>query len=341
MLYIVLTFDYEIYFGKNNETEDEVLFKPTDQILDILNEYNLTGTFFADVCSVDAYNRQNPASDYPKKFTEQIKKLTGKGQDVQLHIHPHWITARYNGGWNIEPSTYRIHYFMEQAGKAGTTAEQIIDNGIHYLTDTLTPINRGYQCYAFRAGGYCLQPEEKLLNLLASKGIKIDSSVAIGKELHTETHDFDYKREYKKLNWNIGSGIYEVPIGSVKNSLIRRAIPCTGAQTMKKEPPKGEGISGSILNKPNIVSRFIHYNKNYREFGLENTHYKQLLFGLNQYRKKYHTDIQDCYVAVICHPKAMETVTLNNMRIFLEKMKANEKWVKIASLLDVKSMMRR
>lgn len=333
MLNVILTFDYEIFFGRNNASEKEILFDPTYRIIEALDKYGVKGCFFADVCSIEAYKREHPANDYPERFHDQIVEVMQRGHDVQLHIHPHWITARYDGQWVIDPKTYRLHGFIENRAY-GIDAEEIIDGGIRFLNDSLKPVNPNYLCYGFRAGGYCLEPKAELLKLLSKRGIMIDSSVAIGKKLITEAHFFDYKKEYRKLNWDIGSGIMEIPIGSTKNDLIKRITPNSGFQHMKKEPAKGEGIGGTNPPKPSAVKRLIHFMQNYKEFGLENNSYKQLLYGLNVYRKKYDTDHGDAYVSIICHPKSMERTTMENMNVFLDKIQECGKWVRIVPLTD-------
>lgn len=338
MLNVVLTFDYEIFFGRNDASEKEILFDPTDRIVDLLDEYGVKGCFFADVCSIQAYQRECPASDYPQRFRAQMQETEQRGHDVQLHLHPHWITARYDGQWLIDPKTYRIHSFIGNQ-IYGIDAEEMIDVGIGYLNDSLKPVNSDYLCCAFRAGGYCLEPGGELTKLLSDRGIVIDSSVAIGKRLMTEAHNFDYKKDYPKLNWDIGNGIMEIPIGSTKNSLIRRIMPDSGAQPMVKEPAKGEGISGTNPPKPNAVKRLIHFAQNYQEFALENNSYRQLLYGLGAYRKKYDTDHGNAFVSIICHPKSMESVTMNHFRIFLDKIQECGNWVRIVALADAVKML--
>ena len=53
MLNICITFDYELFLGKNNAPYKEILFTPTDNLIRTLSEKGVSGTFFADVCSVD------------------------------------------------------------------------------------------------------------------------------------------------------------------------------------------------------------------------------------------------------------------------------------------------
>lgn len=338
MLNVIITFDYEIFFGKNNASEEDILFKPSYDLMELLEKYNLSGTFFADVLSVEAYRRSNQSNDYPSRFEHQIKSMVRQGHDVQLHIHPHWVTARFNlktEQWEIDPKTYRIHSFIDD-DRYGITADEIISSSIEYLRDTLKSVDNEYECYAYRAGGYCIQPEEKLFMLLEKNGIEIDSSVCIGKKLHSKAHYFDYDKEYSDINWRVSSDIVELPIGSARNSLVKRLIPGTGFQYLKKEPAKGEGIAGTTSSAQGRFKRLLTYNKSKREYGLEFMHYKQMIFGLKEYYKIYNCTSEDRYVAVICHPKSMDSISMANMESFIRQIIANKDGIRFATLKEMR-----
>ena len=51
MMYLSITFDYELFFGNNYGSYDDVLFEPTYMLIDELNKKGVSATFFADVCS--------------------------------------------------------------------------------------------------------------------------------------------------------------------------------------------------------------------------------------------------------------------------------------------------
>ena len=128
-----------------------------------------------------------------------------------------------------------------------------------------------------------------------------------------------------------------LPIGSVNNNLVKRFIPGTGFQTLKKKPAKGEGIAGTTKATQSKFKRLLHFNKTKREFGLEFMHYKQLMYGLKQYYKKYDCKNQDKYVAVICHPKSMDSISIKNMEIFINKVLENKKWVCFSTLKEMRN----
>jgi hypothetical protein len=57
MLNIALTFDYELFFGSNYASAEEVLFQPGKEILNLLDKYQVKATFFADVLSVRMHEK--------------------------------------------------------------------------------------------------------------------------------------------------------------------------------------------------------------------------------------------------------------------------------------------
>ena len=97
MLNICITFDYELFLGKNNAPYKEILFAPTDNLIRTLSEKGVSGTFFADVCSVDAHHRLGNEK-YCEDFTLQLQRMVLNNQDVQLHLHPSWLYAEKKDG---------------------------------------------------------------------------------------------------------------------------------------------------------------------------------------------------------------------------------------------------
>lgn len=100
MLKIRFTFDYEIHFGKNNESLDKILFEPTNQILDVLDKYNIKAIFFVDTLCYYKMMELNK-NDFCEKMKNQCIDMMKRGHDVQLHIHAHWLSSHF-----IFPSSF-------------------------------------------------------------------------------------------------------------------------------------------------------------------------------------------------------------------------------------------
>ena len=44
MLNVCITFDYELFLGKNNASYQEILFQPTDRLIELLSRKGVSGT---------------------------------------------------------------------------------------------------------------------------------------------------------------------------------------------------------------------------------------------------------------------------------------------------------
>ena len=340
MLNIALTFDYELFFGENFYSENEVLFEPTKKVSDLLNEYKISGTFYADVSSVFAYKRERPESDYPENFKNQLVYLKSKNQDIQLHIHSHWETAKWkNKRWDIDEETYKLHYFIEH--RDVFSADQIIRRNIKYLYDTVRGVESDYNCISFRAGGFCIQPIDVIGEYLREAGIKIDSSVAVMQKFDSNVHSYNYVRKYEQLNWNILNGIYEIPVGAVKNNIVRRVLFGNEYKTLHREIVRGTAIHASSLKKYNKWKYFLNYGNTHKMMSLDSMPYKQLVYGLNKYYKKYDCMNKESYVAIICHPKCVDNLILENMKMFIETVQKQSNKFRFLSITQMYEEMKR
>ena len=344
MLYLILGFDYELFFGKNYKSYDEVLFEPSERITEVLEENNVCATFFADVCSVYQHQRMG-LFDYSSKFSEQIQSFCKKGQDIQLHIHPHWLHSTYNEkNWVFPKDYYRIHDFLgEEVG-----ATEIIENGVEYLNNTLKCVNLNYKCVAYRAGGYCLQPWDDILPILVKSGIVIDSSVAMYRtNSKDKLHYYDYSKLPEDLNFWIKKGsiqelssdkqgemeLFEVPIGFCKQDLLGRFI-MGKRRTFTKGEPNGEAMSFTG-NKENIFMKIIKYNFRKKMISVDNMSAKLLMLAINYIYHKYNSKNKDMYMSIIGHPKSFTGDAFNNLDLFLKLVPKQPEKYQIITMRDV------
>lgn len=344
MLNIVIGLDYEIFFGENYKNANEVLFRPGRKLCDLFKKYDITSTFFADVCSVYQH-RVCGLNGYVSDFTEQIRYMLICGQDVQLHIHPHWLRSRFNGSkWEFPSDHYRIHDFFQKEG----SADLIISNGVRYLTEKLTAVDSNYRCVAYRAGGYCLQPYDKLIPILRSHGIMIDSSVAMyRKNSKDRGHYYDYTQLPKKLNYWIssdialgksplkktGESVFEVPIGFYRKNLLTRL-----------EMGKGFGYDHGVQNgtpmsfvnrKENPISKLFRYNFEVMMISPDSMSAELMCKALNIMYRKYHCDKNDSYISVIAHPKSFTGKAFDNLERFIKYIIEDKEKYSFVNMRDV------
>lgn len=322
MLKIILSFDYEIFFGKNYYSAEDTLFEPTEEIMRILINNGVKGTFFADICSVFAHQKEKQFG-YAKRLEQQLLQLNKNGQDIQLHIHPHWLKSHIeNEQWVFNEKCYRIHSF---GFEGENSAQSIINNTHKYLENLLQHQDKNYKCVAFRAGGFCIQPYEELFAALANEGIVIDSSVAMEQKLVSNVHKYDFSGMSAELNWiwrdkDTGNTILEIPIGAVKNNLVLRILFPHVFSQIESRMVKGTAIheeSTKQIEKRNIIKSLASYSKGYKVITFDSMHYIHMLHGLNELYKRYDCCNNDRYVALLCHPKCMDEDKLQNMNQFI------------------------
>ena len=103
----------------------------------------------------------------------QISEMYRQGFEIGLHLHPQWYNARYeNNAWLLDYGEYNLCLLSRKR------IMEIIDRSITYLRNVLGVSE--FSPLAFRAGNWLFQPTGTVADLLAAKGIKIDSSVFKG-----------------------------------------------------------------------------------------------------------------------------------------------------------------
>ncbi|WP_261903498.1 polysaccharide deacetylase family protein [Vibrio fortis] len=177
--YSVLTFDYELFLGSSTGSVKNSLIKPTDRIIDIFQKYNARGIFYVDagyLLKLKEYN--SPDLDLIKN---QLRTLIDIGSSVELHIHPQWIDAELNEGvWTFTSfDKFRLHSLERSE----------LTSYFIKCKDTLEELT-GKKVRSFRAGGWCLQPFEHVVEAFEQAGIELDSSVTPGLEKNNLPHHF-------------------------------------------------------------------------------------------------------------------------------------------------------
>ncbi len=184
---IFLTLDYELFSGSNPGSVEKTILLPTRKLLEVGERYGAKFVFFVDsgyLVRLAEYVKRYPAvaADYDA-VRSQIEKLYEEGHDIQLHIHPHWEDCTYDeNGWHMDTSRFRIHAFSEDE------IDDIVCRYKKVLTDIV-----GDTVFAYRAGGWCLQPFEKLGPALKKHGIWLDSTVYSEGLNSSQTHFYDFR----------------------------------------------------------------------------------------------------------------------------------------------------
>lgn len=231
---LIITYDYELFFGIKSGTIQKSLIEPTNYILSDLEKYGFRGTFFVDYlmlkCLKNTEDQQ--AHDDLILIENQLKEIIKRGHRIELHIHPHWVDAKYNGDgtWDYTNySHYSLNSFKEEEIK------KMFVEGTLLLNNIAREVDPAYRICAFRAGGWAVQPFNKLAKAFKAANIKIDSSVAYGAFYKCDYSYYDFRDKTIKDKgpyWfnddvlvPLSQGSFlEVPIASFRRYMIYRVF---------------------------------------------------------------------------------------------------------------------
>lgn len=197
---IVLSLDYEIWFGRNGALPHRTLVEPTDALRALARRHGVRLVFFVDALWL--LRLRDDARRHPVLMAEhyrvarQLDALAAEGHELQLHLHPHWLDSHWDGDdWALDLRRYRLHDFADDE-IAGMVTEGANVLRAHAGS---VPVS------AFRAGGWCLQPFARLRDPLRAAGIRIDSTVYAGGVEEGEGRRYDFRAAPALGRWRFDS----------------------------------------------------------------------------------------------------------------------------------------
>lgn len=176
MLHLMLHDDWEVH-GDGSGDAERLMFDPVRRILDLCDQYGAKYTIFAEVGQQFGYqDSPEPRHQRHAETWETIvKDAVGRGHDVQLHLHPQWIGATWNGEqWQLDFSKWAT------SGLSQEEATEWLERGKTYLESLLQPVDPTYRTVAFRAGGWMMQPSTAALAAMRTVGLEADVTVIKG-----------------------------------------------------------------------------------------------------------------------------------------------------------------
>jgi peptidoglycan/xylan/chitin deacetylase (PgdA/CDA1 family) len=191
----LLSLDYELFFGNRVGTVEHCLIRPVDAIREVLDKHGMKMSLFVDAGFLVRLKQQMTQfpqlkSDY-QRIESQLQSLIVNGHDVQLHIHPHWEDSHFDGdGWIVDTTRYKLHDF------SADEIQRIVREYKQALTDIV-----GDRVFAYRAGGWCMQPFDVIAPALKSEGIWLDSTVYADGVSEDAQRGFDFRGAPVKESW--------------------------------------------------------------------------------------------------------------------------------------------
>jgi hypothetical protein len=190
MIYLALTHDWELR-GDGSGDIEEIQFAPLRRLLEIYAEFGARTTILPDVMQQLAFRRVENAHPELKltadSWDQHLREAFLQHHDIQLHLHPQWLNAKYEKGfWHPHGDWSILNY-------EGDAAYAMLARGKQYLETLLRPFDSSYRCLAFRAGALAAAPSTHLFDSLTSLGIEIDVSIASGVFVNNDNLQLDYR----------------------------------------------------------------------------------------------------------------------------------------------------
>jgi len=196
MIYLVFTDDWELWGDASGDPE-KLQFRPMRELVRIFNRHGVRASFYAEVMQQLCFRRFQDHHPELKVLAdvwdEAVVEAFRQGHDIQLHLHPQWKGATYEGRrWKISaPWSLLDHDPVD--------VRQMLSEGKRYLQSLLRPIDPNYNCVAFRAGHWCIAPSRFALPTLAELGFTLDTSVIGGLQYRTIDVSLDYSSVEESL----------------------------------------------------------------------------------------------------------------------------------------------
>ncbi len=227
MIYILYSADYELYLGGVSLPEEAVLIQPTQQLLATCDRLGIPLTLFADMACLWRY-RELGQERFPALAEAQLVDAAKRHHDVQTHLHPHWAYTHFqDGAFVFPPKKYLLGTLDPDPQERFRLTCHWLQRASDELTRLIRPHVPDYRCLAFRAGGYGLQPEERMiLKALRQTGYRIDSSIIPNARFVTNVQQVDFTQLPKQPNYWLnethglttpvapGDGLFEIPIAA-------------------------------------------------------------------------------------------------------------------------------
>ncbi len=335
--HLILTVDYEL-FGDGSGSIDACVIDSTERILSTAEKHNACVTLFVDAVefSVMLNSIDNKGKQWrlaASRVIAQIEEAVRRGHDVQLHLHPQWVGASLqpSGEWLVDFDSQRIGD-MDYA-----EIFELIANGKYFLESIVKLVKSDYECIAFRAGGWGIQPSELTLKALAGNGIKIDSTVAPGKYNSADRIAFDFRSTPAMPYWYVDNNIcvsspiennlVEVPIATSKFSYLASLYKLLRRKFVKKSvfPCGCDGNYGVGLTKKELCkllfSKLVTVNVEMLDFS---TCDSNNLLEITKRNKSKNTTNNPVPLVAISHSKNFTDASILHMDEYLRVCSVDE-----------------
>jgi hypothetical protein len=192
LIHLAFVDDWEV--RGNGSGDPRVLqFAPMRRLTEAYQKFGIRGSFNAEVMQQLTYRRLQGRFPELKALADEWEQVVTdsfrQGHDIQLHLHPQWMDADYDGrgNWNLRGDWSIINHSRREI-------RTLLLSGKEFLETLLRRVDPSYSCISFRAGSWCAAPSESLLPVLAELGFVFDTSIVAGIYYDTPQIKLDYTR---------------------------------------------------------------------------------------------------------------------------------------------------
>lgn len=325
-LKLFLTFDHELPLGVLKTSYESSLFEPTRKVMELADKLDVKVTLFTDILCASRFKEWDFTNFYTP-YKNQLVSALKNGHDVQLHIHPHWLTSTFEEGKYTPSSDFGLSDFVNN--QAGKGVDGIIKQGAEELTQLCVSGNPAYKCIAFRAGGFNIAPATKqIMTALYANGIRYDSSMARGYYFKSGISEVDFRKLPESPNWVIdpdnyhvaldSEGILEIPIATMHKTPFE--IPTMFKLTRyAQRAPLNHGTMIHEGNHNSLAAR-IKMLLSVRFLSFDNyTVTLDYLLRIVRYTIRRYKSSDTIMLSILSHPKSMGSYSFELMEGFIKE----------------------
>ena len=253
MIECVFTIDYEIY-GNGDGTLSELILEPAEKLRNMFVSEGFRFVVFVEAAELEIIEI-NGTDAAIGDVRNQIRRLHQEGFEIGLHLHPQWYNARQqDGAWILDYDEYDLCKLPRKR------VVEIIDRSIEYLRGIVGKPD--FVPLSFRAGNWLFQPAAVVADVIATRGIKLDSSVFKGGM--QRQYGLDYRGATRNgYYWSFSEHV-DVPDPSgklVEIPTYTRMVPFWRMLTrkridMRRKGPSSGGRCSSRINRFRDLVRF-------------------------------------------------------------------------------------
>jgi hypothetical protein len=324
---VFLTYDYELFFGEPSGSVEKCIIEPTNNLRQIAERTGVKMVFFIDTGYLKKLielkdNHQQVQYEYDLVFN-QIHALVEEGHDCQLHIHPHWEDCSHDGkNWIMKTDRYKLDDFSDE------DIERIV---LEYKAILASVTKKKVTSY--RAGGWCLQPFNRVHKVFKKAGLNLDSTVFPNGKFTAGNYYYDFTNSPKKSKWKFSSDLikvdengpfWEYPISNkLYSPLFFWRLFILGRLNPKDHKPMGDGYP---MSSPGMKKKMLTKGMNLSA-SADGYFVTKLNSVLKSNQQKGFEEM-----VVIGHPKANTHFALKKLEQFIHTNSAAHQFMTFADL---------